>query len=96
MIIFIVFLPLLGFLYCAFFSKYFNDNISQLVTTIFLFISSFLSWIVFIQYLGGSDVKVINLINWMTLLKTCKYINSYGYSKSKHLFLELNNQGFKN
>ena len=66
MIIFIVFLPLLGFLYCAFFSKYFNDNISQLVTTIFLFISSFLSWIVFIQYLGGSDVKVINLINWMT------------------------------
>ena len=66
MIIFIVFLPLLGFLYCAFFSKYFNDSISQLVTTIFLFISSFLSWIVFIQYLGGSDVKVINLINWMT------------------------------
>jgi len=65
-IIFIVFLPLLGFLYCAFFSKYFNDVISQLVTTIFLFLSSFLSWIVFIQYLGGSDVKVVNLINWMT------------------------------
>ena len=66
MIIFIVFLPLFGFLYCAFFSKYFNDSFSQLVTTIFLFISSFLSWIIFIQYLGGADVKVINLINWMT------------------------------
>ena len=66
MIIFIVFLPLFGFLYCAFFSKYFNDSFSQLVTTIFLFISSFLSWIIFIQYLGGTDVKVINLINWMT------------------------------
>ena len=66
MIIFIVFLPLLGFLFCAFFSKYFSDGIFQLITTIFLFISSFLSWIVFIQYLGGSDVKVINLVNWMT------------------------------
>jgi len=31
----------------------------------------------------------------MTLLKVSKNIKSYGYSKSKHLFLELYKQGFK-
>ena len=46
-------------------------------------------------YVDGDFKTMNNLINWMSLLKTCKHINSYGYSKSKHLFLELNNQGFK-
>lgn len=46
-------------------------------------------------YVDGDFKTINNLINWMTLLKTCNNINSYGYSKSKHLFLELHNQGFK-
>ena len=46
-------------------------------------------------YVDGDFKTMNNLINWMSLLKTCKNINSYGYSKSKHLFLELHNQGFK-
>jgi hypothetical protein len=46
-------------------------------------------------YVDGDFKTMNNLINWMTLLKTCKNIKSYGYSKSKHLFLELHNQGFK-
>ena len=46
-------------------------------------------------YVDGDFNNNNDLINWMTLLKVCKNINSYGYSKSKHLFLELYNQGFK-
>ena len=46
-------------------------------------------------YVDGDFSNLNDLINWMTLLKVSKNINSYGYSKSKHLFLELYNQGFK-
>ena len=46
-------------------------------------------------YVDG-DYKTQNqLIMWMSLLKVCKNIKSYGYSKSKHFFLELYKQGFK-
>ena len=46
-------------------------------------------------YVDGDYKNLNDLINWMSLLKQCENINSYGYSKSKHLFLELHNQGFK-
>ncbi len=46
-------------------------------------------------YVDGDFNCTNDLINWMSLLKVCKNIKSYGYSKSKHLFLELHNQGFK-
>ena len=46
-------------------------------------------------YVDGDFSNENELINWMTLLKQCKNIKSYGYSKSKHLFLELHNKGFK-
>ena len=66
MITLIVFLPLFGFFYCAFFSRYFNDKMAQLITTVFLFISTLLSWIIFVQQLLGSNISVIYLTNWIT------------------------------
>ena len=46
-------------------------------------------------YVDGDFSNYQDLINWMTLLKSCSNINAYGYSKSKHLFLELYKEGFK-
>ena len=66
MIEFIIFLPLLGFLYSIFLGKLFGDKISQLITNLFLIISSILSWIIFFQYLRSSNIEVIYLFNWIT------------------------------
>ena len=66
MIKLIVFLPLLGFLYCAFVGSYFHDRVSQLITTFLLTISTFLSWIVFLQYLEGANTTIIHILNWIT------------------------------
>ena len=66
MIYFIVFLPLLGFLYCAFFGKWFGDKKSQIVSTIFLIFSSILSWVVFFKYLLPTDTENIKIYNWLT------------------------------
>ena len=46
-------------------------------------------------YVDGDFSNEGELINWMSLLKQCNKINSYGYSKSKHLFLELYKKNFK-
>ena len=46
-------------------------------------------------YVDGDFSSEGELINWMSLLKQCSKINSYGYSKSKHLFLELYKNNFK-
>jgi len=62
----IVFLPLLGFLYCAFVGSYFHDRVSQLITTFLLTISTFLSWIIFLQYLEGANTTIIHILNWIT------------------------------
>ena len=51
MIFFVVFLPLIGFLFCAFFGKKFNDIYSQVITTVLLFVSSIFYWIIFFKYL---------------------------------------------
>ena len=66
MIKLIVFLPLLGFLYCAFVGSYFHDRVSQLITTFLLTISTFLSWIIFLQYLEGANTTIIHILNWIT------------------------------
>ncbi len=66
MISFVVILPLIGFIYCAFFGKLFGDRNSQLVTTIFLFISAILSWIIFFSYLEPKHTTTLRIFNWMT------------------------------
>jgi NADH-quinone oxidoreductase subunit L len=62
----IVFLPLLGFLFCFFFGKKLNFRASQIITTSFLFISAILSWVLFFSYLGERETEVINIFNWFT------------------------------
>ena len=66
MIFFVVFLPLIGFLFCAFFGKKFNDIYSQVITTILLFVSSIFSWIIFFKYLKKIETKQIYIFNWLT------------------------------
>ena len=62
----IVFLPLLGFLFCFFFGKIFGVKTSQIITTSFLFISAILSWFLFFSYLGEGEMEVIYIFNWFT------------------------------
>ena len=62
----VVFFPLIGFLFCALPSKYISDKSAQIFTTILLFISTFFSWIIFIDYLLGEEIKIIYLINWIS------------------------------
>ena len=62
----IVFLPLLGFLFCFFFGNNLNYRISQIVTTIFLFITAILSWILFFSYMSEKETIIIHLLNWFT------------------------------
>ena len=50
MIQLVVFLPLIGFLFCCLSGKYISVRSSQLVTTILLFISALFSWIIFTKY----------------------------------------------
>ncbi|HJO14203.1 MAG TPA: NADH-quinone oxidoreductase subunit L, partial [Alphaproteobacteria bacterium] len=65
MITFVVFLPLVGFIYCAFLGKLFGDRNSQLVTNILLFVSAILSWIIFLRYLGPTETSTLQILNWM-------------------------------
>ncbi len=62
----IIFLPLIGFLFCFFLGNYFHYKISQILTTILLFISAVLSWILFFQYLDTKNTEVIEIFNWIT------------------------------
>ena len=63
---FIIFLPLIGFLFSFFLGKNFSFKISQFLTTSFLFISAFLSWILFFSFLGERETEVIHIFNWFT------------------------------
>ena len=65
MISLIVFLPLIGFLYCAFFGKLFGDKYSQLVTNFLLLISTILSWIIFFKYLTPKEKTIFVILNWI-------------------------------
>ena len=62
----IIFLPLLGFVFCFFFGNIFSFKVSQIVTTFFLFVATLLSWILFFEYLNGKEKKIIYLFNWFT------------------------------
>ena len=62
----IVFLPLIGFLFCFFFGKKFNFKVSQILTTSLLFLSAILSWILFFSYIGERETQIIHIFNWFT------------------------------
>ncbi len=66
MIYWIVFLPLAGFLYCAFLGNGFKNIYSQIVTCFFLIISAILSWLVFLKFFGNTETQNFHLFNWIT------------------------------
>ena len=61
----VIFLPFISFLFCFLLGKKFNFKIYQIITTSLLFLCSFFSWIIFIQYLGNKDTEIIHLLNWI-------------------------------
>ena len=46
-------------------------------------------------YVDGDFSNNTDLINWMELLKENKKVNSYGYSKSLNIFLDVTDDGYK-
>ena len=66
MIYLIVFLPLLGFLYCSTFGKITHDKYSQIITSFFLILSAVFSWIIFFSFLGSAETQIFNLLNWIS------------------------------
>ena len=66
MVYWIVFLPLMGFIFCASFGNRFDDRYSQIITSGFLTISSILSWIIFFEFIGKVAVQEFHLLNWIT------------------------------
>jgi hypothetical protein len=46
-------------------------------------------------YVDGDFNTSKDLVNWMELLKQCKQLNAYGYSKSFPLFLDLHDSGYE-
>lgn len=63
MLHFIVFLPLFGFLIAGLFGRQIGDKASEYVTSGFLVIAAFLSWIVFITYHG--EAQSIQVARWI-------------------------------
>ena len=61
----IVFLPLLGCLIAGFFGRIIGARPSELVTTLFLFVSAILSWIAFVRVGFGHVDERIVLMTWM-------------------------------
>jgi NADH-quinone oxidoreductase subunit L len=61
----IVFLPLLGCLIAGFFGRVIGPRPSEVVTTLFLFVSAILSWIAFVRVgFGHADERII-LMTWI-------------------------------
>jgi len=61
----IVFLPLLGCLIAGFFGRVIGARPSELVTTLFLFVSAALSWIAFVRVGFGHVDERIVLMTWI-------------------------------
>ena len=61
----IVFLPLLGCLIAGFFGRIIGARPSELVTTLFLFVSAILSWIAFVRVGFGHVDERIVLMTWI-------------------------------
>ena len=66
MIYFVVFLPLIGFLYCAFFGNKFDEKYSQLLTSLLLIFSTIFSWILFFNFVGPAETEKFILFNWIS------------------------------
>ncbi len=62
----IIFLPLLGFLFCFLLGKYFNHKVYQISTTSILFLCTLFSWIIFIQFINNKETEIIFILNWIT------------------------------
>ncbi len=62
----IVFLPLLGFLFCFLLGKQFNYRVYQISTTSILFLCTLFSWIIFIQFINNKETEIIFILNWIT------------------------------
>ena len=65
MIYWIVFLPLVGFLFTIFFGNITHYKYSQIICCLFLIISAFLSWLIFFEYFQATEVKQYLLFNWI-------------------------------
>ena len=53
----IIFLPLIGFLFCSLIGNKFHYRVSQILTTSFLTIAAIFSWIIFFEYLGFKETE---------------------------------------
>ncbi|MDC3005778.1 NADH-quinone oxidoreductase subunit L [Pelagibacteraceae bacterium] len=62
----IIFLPLLGFLFCFLLGKQFNHKVYQISTTSILFLCTVFSWIIFIQFINNKETEIIFILNWIT------------------------------
>ena len=62
----IIFLPLLGFLFCFLLGKQFNYRVYQIITTSILFLCALFSWIIFIQFINNKETEIIFILNWIT------------------------------
>ena len=62
----IIFLPLLGFLFCFLLGKQFNFRVYQISTTSILFLCTLFSWIIFIQFINNKETEIIFILNWIT------------------------------
>ena len=62
----IIFLPLLGFLFCFLLGKQFNYKVYQISTTSILFLCALFSWIIFIQFINNKETEIIFILNWIS------------------------------
>ncbi len=62
----IIFLPLLGFLFCFLLGKQFNYKVYQISTTSILFLCALFSWVIFIQFINNKETEIIFILNWIT------------------------------
>ena len=62
----IIFLPLLGFLFCFLLGKQFNYKVFQISTTSILFLCTLFSWIILIQFINNKETEIIFILNWIT------------------------------
>ncbi len=62
----VIFLPLLGFLFCFLLGKQFNYRVYQISTTSILFLCTLFSWIIFIQFINNKEAEIIFILNWIT------------------------------
>ena len=62
----IIFLPLLGFLFCFLLGRQFNYQVYQISTTSILFLCTLFSWIIFIQFINNKETEIIFILNWIS------------------------------